>query len=94
MTLLALGVVRALCYNNTANQTRARLAGIIKVQRFGAFTPLFCRESVFCSRLRIAPVMHMLLQCLVKFLGAVDQIELVAEAAGEDYFQPQYCDVV
>jgi hypothetical protein len=27
----------------------------------------------------------MSLQCLVKFLGAVQQIELVAEAAGEDF---------
>ncbi len=27
------GVVRALCYNNNTNQTRVRLAGMIKVQK-------------------------------------------------------------
>jgi hypothetical protein len=27
------GVVRALCYNNNINQTRVRLAGMIKVQK-------------------------------------------------------------
>jgi hypothetical protein len=25
------GVVRALCYDNSSNQTRARLAGVVKV---------------------------------------------------------------
>ena len=68
------GVVRTLCYNNNTNQTRVRLAGMIKVRKDQELQSAIFEcsfHNTFC------------VQCLVAFLRSQHQTDLVAEAAGD-----------